>query len=407
MVTPVDYTTAPTNFENIPEQEGDWRTEITAMMVQLQERRKAVQNSEILRGVHPKSHGCLDAEFSVNTCLDSRFKIGLFAEPGRSFKAKIRYSNADVLKRADLEVDEDESGNKVFKHGSRGMAIKVLDVDGPVYMEDGGAKNQDFLMINTPEFAFRNVRDYRRLTQVLLASADAADPELFFLPLKLLELGVLDPSGNLLPPQPSEPEIVKKLRLLFTSSDLFKDFSADDMRGALSSFAIVQKIQAKAVRDPIDARYFSAAPFRFGPDRVMRVSVEPVGGEQPVPPFSDAELAALDADYLSKALADRMACTEAIKLSFKIQIADAAQLEGKIDDMIENAAMAWDENDHPFTEVAQLTIHPPEQDVELVDRCKPLLFTPWHALNAHEPLGGINRLRKPVYSTSATFRRTT
>ncbi len=73
--------------------------------------------------------------------------------------------------------------------------------------------------------------------------------------------------------------------------------------------------------------------------------------------------------------------------------------------MIENASIAWSEEEFPFVEVAQIVIHPVGQNEQLVDACKSLLFTPWHALAAHEPLGGINRLRKPVYSDSADFRR--
>ena len=73
--------------------------------------------------------------------------------------------------------------------------------------------------------------------------------------------------------------------------------------------------------------------------------------------------------------------------------------------MIENAAIAWSEKEFPFVEVAQIVIHPVGENEQLVDACKSLLFTPWHALAAHEPLGGINRLRKPVYSKSAESRR--
>ena len=33
-----------------------------------------------------------------------------------------------------------------------------------------------------------------------------------------------------------------------------------------------------------------------------------------------------------------------------------------------------------------------------------LVFNPWQSLAAHQPLGGINRLRKPVYLSSAEHR---
>lgn len=40
----------------------------------------------------------------------------------------------------------------------------------------------------------------------------------------------------------------------------------------------------------------------------------------------------------------------------------------------------------------------------MVEACEEMAFTPWHALTAHQPLGGINRLRRQVYLGSAIHR---
>ncbi len=394
------------DFENEPVEEAKWRNEIAAITVKLQEKRKAQQNGEVLRGVHPKSHGCLDANFIVNADVDDELRVGLFKKTGRYFKAKIRYSNADVLKRSDIRALGDD-GSVIFENGSRGMAIKVLDVDGPVLLEDGDAKNQDFLMVNTPEFAFRNVRDYRRLSRVLLSSSDGATPDLFFLPLKLLSLGIIDQSGTLIPPTNAETTDNLNLRELFKTSDIFADFSADDMAGTLSAIEVVGSIKdnKNTVRNPIEAQYFSASPFRFGPDRVMKFSTMPIEGAHTVEAFSSDELSAIDDDYLAAAVKETMTQGNSVTLSFMVQIARESDIVGHENEMIENASIPWNEDDFPFTEVAKLTVHPHAENTELVDICKPLLFTPWHALAAHEPLGGINRLRKPVYTDSANFRR--
>lgn len=393
------------SFEVVPEQEGVWRDEITAMTVQLQDKRKTLQNGQVFRGVHPKSHGCLNADFVVNSDLPDDLRVGLFATPGGAFRAKIRYSNADVLKRADIETKEETNGEKVLSHGSRGMAIKVLDVDGPVLLADGGQQNQDFLMVNTPEFAFRNVRDYRRLTAALLASSDGATVDLFFLPAKMLELGMMDGQGKLTPPASSDTEKMKRFRAAFEALDfVFAGYDSDDVQGVLSANDIVQKIQATSVRNPLKANYFGAAPFRFGADRVMRFSVTPYGSGIPEPDLEKSEMEALSDDYLAQAVRDALAQQETIRLSFWLQIASASDIKGREVTMIENASVPWDEQAFEPIEVAQIVISP-DQPAELVDACKPLLFTPWHALEAHEPLGGINRLRKPVYSASADFRR--
>ena len=37
-------------------------------------------------------------------------------------------------------------------------------------------------------------------------------------------------------------------------------------------------------------------------------------------------------------------------------------------------------------------------------RCENLFFTPWHGLQEHQPIGGINRLKLGVYDASSAFR---
>ena len=393
------------NFERIPEEESGWCEEITALMVDLQDKRKSLQGGEVLRGVHPKSHGCLDAEFIVNKDVPKDLQVGLFADPGRVSSAKIRYSNADVLKRADIEEDLQSDGTKLMQHGSRGMAIKVLNIGEDTQLEDGAAQNQDFLMVNTPEFAFRNVRDYRRLMAALVASEDAATPNLFFLPGLMLRMGMMDMAGRLKPASVDDTPAMVGMRAAFTQHQtVFADYAAEDVLGVISAGRVVEKIRQSAVRNPLEATYFSAAPFRFGPDRVMRYSVSPVQDDLPAARFTQEEMAALPENYLAEALRAVIGPHTHIRLSFRIQVATARDIEGKEVEMIEDATLGWDEAAFPFTEVAQLVIHR-QLEAELIDACKPLLFTPWHSVAAFEPLGGINRLRKPVYSASGEFRR--
>ena len=122
----------------------------------------------VLRGVHPKSHGCVQASFTVNADVPPELQVGLFAQPGRQFAAIVRFSNAAALEGPDVDCrGRDETPATPDRHGSRGMAVKVLDVGGEVLAEDDGACNQDFLMINQPVFAFANAEDYLRLDRIL------------------------------------------------------------------------------------------------------------------------------------------------------------------------------------------------------------------------------------------------
>ncbi len=92
----------------------------------------------------------------------------------------------------------------------------------------------------------------------------------------------------------------------------------------------------------------------------------------------------------------------AVVFKFEIQVRDAESIDPETD--IENVSHEWPE-EYEFVHVANLTIPPQEFDSpEARVRSERLFFTPWHGLEAHRPLGGINRLRRAVYEASAQFR---
>jgi hypothetical protein len=67
---------------------------------------------------------------------------------------------------------------------------------------------------------------------------------------------------------------------------------------------------------------------------------------------------------------------------------------------IEDPTIEWSERDSPFVTVAYLEIAPqsfasPDQQAF----CEHLSYTPWHSIEEHRPLGGINRARKAVYQS--------
>ena len=394
---------AAPKVEKIPAAEPRMIEEIAKLTAVLQDRRKASQDGEMLRGVHPKSHGCVNATFTVKDPLRMRLRVGLFREPGKTFKAKIRYSNATTSITPDVSPGEDGG----IVNTSRGFALKVMGVKGKLIMKDGRRNAQDFLMINTPGFAFGNVRDYLRATHALMADPAGVNGELFFLPLKLMQLGLMGPDGKLVPASDAEPPELAQLRHVFQNS-IFAGFTAKDLAATLKSFAVVQQIQAAAVRNPLETPYFTAAPFRFGSRRIARFRVMPLAEPDVTGPIKKSEAKKLGPDFLAKALAASLSAAKkgkkTIKLSFQAQVMHPVELEGQIDEMIEDATATWDEDEFPFVEMATIEIDPKDQPKDLVDACKGERFTPWHSLQAHEPLGGINRLRKPVYVTSGDTR---
>lgn len=414
--TPTNAGGNPIDVEVVPKQEAAGIKEITALTTKLQKSRKPLegQKGKVLRGVHPKSHGCVDATFTINDKIASEYRFGLFKHPGM-YQAKIRYSNASVLLEPDLKDGE---------NGSRGMAIKVFGLNknlGSFILEDGDARNQDFLMINTPEFVFANVRDYLRLTRILVL-AQGAGP--FFIPLKLKGLKLLEVQPNqslkLKLLTGTEPDEVKNAWGFYKTHPVFKGFNFGDFIRTAGSIKIIGKIKSQPVRNPLQVEYFSAAPFQYGPNRVMKFSVVPAVKTDQAE-FTDDEKKNIDPDYLAQALKETMTQKEGekekkpLEFSFMVQIVDNSQLNqpGPVgENMIENAAIAWTEKNYSavkFTSVKVATITIPavdeKENLDFVNACKHLQFTPWHTLAAHKPLGGINRLRKPVYCESGEFRR--
>ncbi len=332
--------------------------------------------SKVLRGVHPKSHGFVSAKFEILKTLPTGIpSVGLFAQPGRMFdNVDVRFSNAATLVRPDST-----RGPKGDVHGSRGMAIKLHGVDGPLIdAEPGGERSQDFLMINQPVFAFANVEDYEVLSRVLVDNKD--DPGSFF----------AERFGT----PPKSPKIPSEKR-------------------ALQTFVNVQRIQAATVggefpafqeppASPVDNDYFGAAPFLCGPDHVMRFKVSPLSRSTAAPNVADN-------DYLRNAMKARMIPGNPdgeVKFEFKVWVRPAVDIKHP-DVEIEDATQDWEPTDNAdrYVTVAVLTI--PLQDFDTPEqnqKDEALIFTPWHCLEAHRPLGGINRLRRAVYQASVMFR---
>ena len=65
-------------FEHITEQENQQIDEITDLTVKLLDKRYTDQGKPILRGVHPKSHGCVKATFTISHHIDESYRVRTF-----------------------------------------------------------------------------------------------------------------------------------------------------------------------------------------------------------------------------------------------------------------------------------------------------------------------------------------
>lgn len=346
----------PFDVINDPAVDAKKIQEVAALTVKLLDMRYP-KPTRILRGVHPKSHGCLKAKFQVKE-LPPELRVGLFAKP-KAYRAWIRYSNASVRVAPDTSVDG--------KNDSRGMATKVVKAGDETLLADRGRVNQDFLMINQPSFAFANLDDYLRLNKIIFANND--DASAFFGPLIFFKTNNTLPDG----------------------------VSLEEIGRIGATFKEVQKLQSQITANPLEVQYFSAAPFLFGDDRVMKFSSRPVGElKTQILPENRSD------NYLREAVKATIDKGVDIELDFMVQVrSNGPGLE------IENATAVWEEAQFPFVPVARITIEAPQEVLDSpkgLERCERAVFSPWHCLPEHQPVGSINRLRKEVYLASKDHR---
>ncbi len=112
----------------------------------------------------------------------------------------------------------------------------------------------------------------------------------------------------------------------------------------------------------------------------------------------------IDANAHPDALRDEVSAhfaTKSGEWEFRIQLCT------DLDTMpIEDASVVWPEDASPYIAVARLQVDPqPSWDpaaVAAID--EGLVFSPWHGLAAHRPLGSVMRARNATYTSSAEFR---
>jgi catalase len=183
----------------------------TAAITKIVDMSKQMQAPK-LRGQHTKGHGTVWAEFTIAPELPEDLRVGVFREPGKTYPAWIRFSNALVM---------DDT-----KPGLHGMAIKLMGVEGEKVLEDEKtAQTQDFVMLDHPVFFIRNAQDFAEFFMAL-AEAKGQPPLKFFAT------------------HPREAQIV-------------------------------QSFQQKHIENLLSAQYWSTTPYRFG-DTAIKFSVRPI-----------------------------------------------------------------------------------------------------------------------------------
>jgi catalase len=299
------------------------------------------ESTRYLRDAHAKAHGCVKAEVQVLPDLTAELRQGVFSEPGKTWQATIRLSNGNAYPQFDSIRD------------ARGMAIKLLDVPGKQLLSDRqGRSEQDFVMFNHPNFFVSDVAEYR---QNVAAQADGKKAMAFF---------------------PGWDPRTWQVRHLFI---------------ALATLS-------PAPASPTQTTYFSVSPYKFGEANAkFRVMPDPDSCPVYTLPTQNQNLP----NFLRSALNQQLS-TDRVPACFVLQV--QRQDVGKYMP-IEDTSIEWNESDAPFETVARIKLPAQDFDTPALNlQCDNLSFNPWFGLEAHRPIGGINRLRKAVYEAVSDYR---
>ncbi|MCX7285291.1 MAG: catalase family protein [Novosphingobium sp.] len=307
----------------------------------------AADYGRAVRAVHAKAHGLFEGTFTVHAGLPGELAQGLFASAG-CYPAALRVSTnpGDIL-----------DDNVVLP---RGIALKVGQVSGD-RLPGAEGDSQDFLMVNVPVFAVPTPDKFAGKLKLLAATTDRAEGA----------------------------KVALSTVLGFINSALGK---VGLESGALAGMGGSPQVH------PLGETYFSTVPFRYG-DHVAKFRLRPLS----------ASLTALTGQII-----DTSGRPDGLRETIR---KDAAGLTGEWAfevqlgrdpdrQPIEDASVEWQEDEAPFVQVATLQVAPQdswaEDKVRRIDDA--MHFSPWNALVAHRPLGGINRARRRAYRHSSDFR---
>lgn len=148
--------------------------------------------------------------------------------------------------------------------------------------------------------------------------------------------------------------------------------------------------------NPFALRYFSTTPFRHGDDAATAVKYA-AAPCAPIPAVVSTDHEHRLRDAMASHLEQAPACFD-----FLVQFQTDPETMP-----IEDASVEWPEEQSPFLTVARIQIPRQEFRTEAaMASCETLAFNPWNAHRAHRPLGGINRVRKMIYTNAAQLRNT-
>jgi hypothetical protein len=335
------------SYEKVEDDEAETGRELIEQMHKIQEI-VARDEGRAFRSVHAKTHGLMFARLTVMDDLPPRLAQGVFAKPG-TYPVVMRLSTlpGDLL---------DDSVST-----PRGLAMKIVGVEGERLAGSEGQVTQDFVMVNGPAFS-------------------SATPKKFLMNLKLLAATTDKIQG-----------VKKVLSATFRGIE-----SLVEKAGGAS--ATLKTLGGQAETHILGETFYSQVPMLFGP-YMVKLAVVPVSPE--LTALTDAPVDMADRpNALREEVVDHFRSAGG---TWDVRVQFCTDLDTM---PIEDASVIWPEDDSPYLTVARLVAEPQtawsEARSAAVD--EGMAFSPWHSLAAHRPLGGVMRVRKAAYETGARFR---
>ena len=228
---------------------------------------------------------------------------------------------------------------------ARGMAIKIFNLHEQILNhEKDDIREQDFLMHDAPVFFTANIEDYNRFVE-------SDDKILYF----------------------------------FAGKNPF-NWNVRELFHGLATLK-------EAPSSPLQTQYFSNTAYKLGPHNIKFSAKSCSEANEHIQQDRN------DPDFLKKTMMKELQSQDAC-FNFMVQLQRTDKYMP-----IEDPSIKWKESDSPFIRIAKITIV--KQNFNTDEQhafCENLSFSPWHALQAHRPIGELNRIRKEVYEASSHYR---
>lgn len=300
------------------------------------------------RSVHAKAHALLTGEMTVLDGLPDTLAQGVFAVP-KTYPVVIRISTnpGDVL---DDRVSV-----------PRGLALKIVGVEGERLPGSESMTTQDFVMIDAPAFSAPDAKGFLKTLKLLAATTDRAEG------------------------------LKRAASAVFRGTE-----KAVKALGGESGTLI--SLGGHPLTNPAGETYHTQVPLLHGP-YVAKLSLAPASAG--LKALTDAQV---DLKGKPNGLRDALVAFFAEnggEWDLRVQLLTDPEVMP-----IEDASVPWPEAKSPHVPVARIKVAPQSAYDEgrrhVLDQA--MAFSPWHGLQAHRPIGSIMRARKPAYEMSANFR---